>query len=280
MGHIAIIESTGVMRSRIQRLLLEMGIENVEINKNKYQDKIQLTHFYETVDLILLDIDNEDIDSTMFIDELKKEPFTSEIPIIVISSHADITTLKTVIAKGCNDFLMKPFDNDIFVSKIEKWFSSYEKKIDYTASTLDSEKRDINDIRLVWSDTFKLGIEQIDEEHKSLFDSFQHLYTLMHEGKGHTYYHELVTFLENYVNDHFSHEEIFQKSISYDVLDHHIELHEAFKTQVQEIIETHKDKEVTNMDLIEISLFIQDWLIHHVLMEDGRLARFVAANEK
>ncbi len=44
----------------------------------------------------------------------------------------------------------------------------------------------------------------------------------------------------------------------------HARYHLAFKEQIGKMIATHKEREVTNLDLIKFNLFIKDWLLHHI----------------
>jgi len=69
-------------------------------------------------DLILLDVLLPDGNSTALCLELKTNPGTAHIPIIIMSAHA---TEKSVIAAACADeFITKPFDLDELASLIKK----------------------------------------------------------------------------------------------------------------------------------------------------------------
>lgn len=125
-----------------------------------------------------------------------------------------------------------------------------------------------------WSDTLKIGVEFVDEEHKTLIDSYQKLYSMMREGKGHAYYKELLDFLEKYVEDHFNHEEKVQLETNYPDAESHKKLHDDFKEKIKEIIEKHGQGEIDNKDLIEINLFLKNWLIQHILEVDMAFGKY------
>ncbi len=132
-----------------------------------------------------------------------------------------------------------------------------------------------NDTSFSWQKDYEIGVDEIDLEHKSIIDNYEKLYHYMITGKGHDYYDEMVQFLEKYVNEHFVHEELFQKSINYDQMAEHAEHHRLFKEKVFGIIANQKEKEVTNMDLVRINLFLKDWLLHHILVEDAKIGIFL-----
>jgi hemerythrin len=127
---------------------------------------------------------------------------------------------------------------------------------------------------LQWSKDYQIGIESIDEEHRKIIDEFENLYKRMHDGKGHDYYEHILEFLDKYVEEHFANEEKFQEDIGYPQIDEHKKVHEAFKAKVKKLEETHKGKEVTNSDLIEINLTVKKWLLDHILEEDRKIGEY------
>lgn len=142
---------------------------------------------------------------------------------------------------------------------------------------------DINDFKkegdfmLIWNSDFEIGVEAIDEEHRGIIKQYEKLYLLMKEGKGHDHFQELLSFLETYIYDHFEHEEHLQQEIDFDRFTEHKGYHDEFKAQVKKIIKTHKNKVASNSDLININLFIKDWLINHILIEDKKIGAFIAS---
>lgn len=128
---------------------------------------------------------------------------------------------------------------------------------------------------LTWCKEYEIGVENIDNEHKDIIENFEKLYNLMSQGHGHEFFHELASFLENYVNVHFEHEEILQKELNYPEHEAHKKLHDDFKEHVSKIILQHTEHGITNNELIKLNLFIKDWIINHILVEDKKLGRFI-----
>lgn len=69
----------------------------------------------ETPDLFLLDIMLPDGNGLDLCKELKKNTATSNIPVVLMSAHADINRME-----GADDFIAKPFDVDELLNRIEK----------------------------------------------------------------------------------------------------------------------------------------------------------------
>lgn len=69
----------------------------------------------ETPDLFLLDIMLPDGNGLDLCKELKKSENTREVPVVLMSAHADISRME-----GADDFIAKPFDVDELLQRIEK----------------------------------------------------------------------------------------------------------------------------------------------------------------
>ena len=96
----------------------------------------------------------------------------------------------------------------------------------------------------------------------------------MKEGKGHEYYNELLIFLDSYVNTHFSHEEVLHDELNYVDMEEHKRIHDGFRDKVKLLIKQHENSEITNLDLIEMNLFVKNWLFNHIMVEDKKFGEF------
>lgn len=128
---------------------------------------------------------------------------------------------------------------------------------------------------LKWSEDYKIGVLEIDNEHKEIITRFEKLYSLMREGSGHEYYSEILIFLDDYINTHFSHEESLQLKINYPDYEHHRSIHKAFSDAVVKMTKTKSNVPVTNDDLIKLNLFVKNWLLNHILIEDKKIGEFL-----
>ena len=130
---------------------------------------------------------------------------------------------------------------------------------------------------LKWCVDFEIGIEEIDNEHRKIIEQFEKLYSLMREGQGHEYYGELLVFLNAYIDEHFAHEEALQEKVDYPNFQMHKRIHDDFKIKINQLMDAHDPNDVKNKDLIELNLFIKDWLTNHILIEDKKLGNFVTS---
>ena len=79
-------------------------------------------------DLILMDVMMPDQDGISLTRELRNDPPTSGIPIIVVSGLADAGTLNDALLFGAVDYIVKPIDLDGLAAKIERTFAALAKR--------------------------------------------------------------------------------------------------------------------------------------------------------
>jgi CheY-like chemotaxis protein len=79
-------------------------------------------------DIILMDIMMPDQDGISFTRELRGDPKTSDIPIIVVSGLADAGTLNDALLFGAVDYMVKPIELDALTDKIERTFAALQRR--------------------------------------------------------------------------------------------------------------------------------------------------------
>jgi two-component system, cell cycle response regulator DivK len=83
------------------------------------QDAVTRAHT-ETPDLILMDLGLPGIDGWEATRQLKNDPMTRHIPIIVLSAHVMLADRNKSLAAGADDFDCKPVIFDQLLSKIDR----------------------------------------------------------------------------------------------------------------------------------------------------------------
>lgn len=118
-----------------------------------------------------------------------------------------------------------------------------------------------------WHDDYSLGLDQIDEQHRQLFDLmnrvWETLFSFVEESSDLA--SQLILELEQYAQTHFAQEEHFMRETGYPRLDSHRKAHVAFLSRV------HAEKGALlqgNRVSLDLLLFLRDWLISHILVAD------------
>ncbi len=73
-----------------------------------------------TFDMILMDLELPGIGGSGLLEELSSDASTSEIPVMVLSVHADLDQVQRVVAMGAVDFLVVPFDPETLEEKVAR----------------------------------------------------------------------------------------------------------------------------------------------------------------
>ena len=127
---------------------------------------------------------------------------------------------------------------------------------------------------IVWSHVLSVEVDEIDEDHRKLVNTFNTLNHAVDEGQSPEYLAAILEELINCTVWHFSHEERLMLKYEYDEAEEHKEIHKALidaaKELQKKIVAT---EEPIDDDDIE---FLEHWLTEHILTADMRLGSFLA----
>lgn len=123
----------------------------------------------------------------------------------------------------------------------------------------------------MWKESYRIGVETIDNQHMALFQMVDELIKEMQGGADKAKLRKAVVFLENYVEVHFRDEEDYQESIHYSGLEKHKILHQEFTNTVADfelkLIETGYSLPIVK----ELAGTLTAWLIYHVADADQQI---------
>ena len=270
MSKIALFISLDVLRYKVEKTLNQFGIVDIQSVGVNMLTLASRNFIYHDIQLIIVDIDSSDFDAYAAITNLKKRDKSAQIPILVLGNQVDKSFINRLLLLGCTDYINKPIDDMTFASKVLQIIRESERiKPDVSSSQVVP----LEDLKLTWSPAFETGVESIDRDHRKIIENYEKLYQLMKTGEGHTFYEELLLFLTDYINVHFENEEQFQIEIGYNLYEDHKKRHDFFKEKITSFIDT-KQESVSNYDLIKLNLFVKDWLIQHIFVQDMKIGAF------
>jgi hemerythrin-like metal-binding protein len=125
-------------------------------------------------------------------------------------------------------------------------------------------------LNLDWCISYSVNNEELDNHHKTLFGIFYRLIEILdNKGDADTFkaaLYELVI----YSDYHFKAEEKYMREVRYNDIERHIALHNYFISRLSDI----KDRVIEDNDELcrELIFFLGNWLKHHVIEEDKRIA--------
>ncbi len=128
------------------------------------------------------------------------------------------------------------------------------------STTEDDSSNNKNDL-IEWDQSFSVKIKSIDIQHKKLIDLINMLYRAMTKGGGKKIVTEVLNGLIDYAAKHFSYEEKLMSENEYPGLHQQMEEHKEFVKKIN-IMSTNLS--IGSENLVEIMIFLQDWLVDHI----------------
>jgi len=103
------------------KLLLER--ENFEVLEARNGDEAVAVATRERPDLVLLDLNMPVMDGYEAIHHLRHDASLASLPIIVLTAEDGQTVERRVLAMGADDYMLKPFDATVLVSRVHAVFN-------------------------------------------------------------------------------------------------------------------------------------------------------------
>lgn len=129
-----------------------------------------------------------------------------------------------------------------------------------------------------------IGIDQIDEEHRHLFELINDVMELLHNNAVTDKYHQLNELLDNlkeYADTHFKHEEAYMESIKDPELAMQKKQHQEFCEKIDALDIKSKDSEEEQQETLEeMMLYLTKWLYHHILGSDIMIGKLQPLKEE
>ncbi|NOZ10792.1 MAG: bacteriohemerythrin [Gammaproteobacteria bacterium] len=122
----------------------------------------------------------------------------------------------------------------------------------------------------VWDSSLSIGIEVIDDQHRSIVDYINEL-DVAYRGKDRERVTEVISGLVDYTITHFAFEESLMEKAGYPLLDSHKKGHEKFTARIA----GYKDKHDRGADVTrQLMLELQRWLEIHIRNDDHDYAPY------
>lgn len=122
-------------------------------------------------------------------------------------------------------------------------------------------------IKFEWDNSFSVANEEIDQQHKMLFDLANSIGDDLNQQR----IKKNIIVLYKYTREHFAAEEQMMQRISYPKFEEHKELHKDLITKLNTISAQPFEDDESVYDFIT---FVYDWLTHHILNKDMDFMRF------
>lgn len=117
-----------------------------------------------------------------------------------------------------------------------------------------------------WDDKYLVGIQEIDNQHKVIFDILNQAYDAFMKNEHEQKLDEIINRLFEYTDYHFSTEEKYFKQNPDETITEHRNQHNLFIDKIQSFKEQYKkDRKGVYYLIIK---FIKDWFVNHINATD------------
>ncbi len=128
-----------------------------------------------------------------------------------------------------------------------------------------------------WREDLEIGIDEIDAQHKALFEKVNDLLHACNTGKAKEEVVSTLEFLSEYVVTHFKDEEAYHRKYKYPHYKEHAKLHSDFVEEIEELKRAYEE-EGTNLQLVVmVNQKVVNWLINHIGKADKAFGKFVSS---
>ena len=125
---------------------------------------------------------------------------------------------------------------------------------------------------LWWTDDLKIGIDMIDQQHKSIFDKSNEIFNLGIKSEIDDI-EDIFMFLMGYATNHFYEEETVMIEYKYDKFMEHRDQHNYFIEEIYRIYQNVINNDLFETSLNELKVLIIDWLANHISHDDKKFIK-------
>lgn len=126
-----------------------------------------------------------------------------------------------------------------------------------------------------WRQSYDIGLKEVDDQHKELFDKINNLLDACSNNKGKEEVKSTIDFLGDYVLTHFKSEEKLQEKYGYPEYKAHKAVHDQFVKEFADLRKRFDDEGPTLQFVAMVNRVVVDWLIKHIGNVDKAFGTFI-----
>lgn len=123
-----------------------------------------------------------------------------------------------------------------------------------------------------WSDKFSIGVKQIDDQHRKLFELVNNVYEHAHSDSAKDLINSSLNELIDYTDYHFKEEEAFMVSNEYIRYEQHKMAHDNLRLQVVDFKSAISQGKGDTKAFLK---FLFDWLTKHIMDQDKKIGKYM-----
>jgi len=133
------------------------------------------------------------------------------------------------------------------------------------------------DKRCYWTQDLSVGVSEIDDDHKMMFQLFNEVYLLSKKEPDRAHLCRLATELVDYTESHFKREEAIMAASAYPHCEKHIAIHQQLIKHIKQQVSLLETGQQSSIDFV---VFLKGWLIEHIEGTDQHILPYMAGYEE
>ncbi len=126
-----------------------------------------------------------------------------------------------------------------------------------------------------WNENYSVGIKEMDNHHKKLFDISSKLHDGMSSGSSDDVLGKVLLELTDYTKFHFTEEEDLMRKYNYPELANHKEEHKELIETLQDLQQQFDERKSELTIIMKTQDFLRDLLVNHTLDHDKKYGPYL-----
>jgi len=120
--HVLVIDDEIFMRKLIERTLHDIDVGVVTMAENGVEGLMQVKRAGSPIDVIICDLEMPEMDGFDFVKALRSddEVPNPDLPVLIVTGHADEETVRQAAELGINGYLVKPISKIALEKRLAK----------------------------------------------------------------------------------------------------------------------------------------------------------------
>lgn len=124
-----------------------------------------------------------------------------------------------------------------------------------------------------WQESYSVGIDTIDHDHKKLLGLINQLQTAAHYKTDDEMIEDVLNQLVDYTKYHFSREEEMMQSCEYPDYAEHKQQHDEMIAQVSKYIDEYRIDKTRTIE--DVAIYLKTWLVSHINGTDQKYTPYL-----
>lgn len=163
MSKVLTVDDSRTIRLLVRKHLQPLGLEILEAADGREGVEVARK---ELPDLIILDVNMPVMDGKQALEQIRKDPTTSRIPVLMLTAESAKALVVELIQIGISDYIVKPFQENVLIKRVEKLLNlNQSKKESASGGGADGLKTvlilDDNESVLIAARKFLTGVAEV-----------------------------------------------------------------------------------------------------------------------